>query len=131
NTFFCKKDHDDYPDDEVLPEGEKGEKKQKTSRGSKSTKDSSSSKQPVKESRTTSYVQQQQDYDVWYDILEMDEDECISEDASPNFMEKIKSLVDKKVSTINDHQRMEATLKDMMKNQIRTTDVITGLGFRD
>ncbi|GKC55543.1 hypothetical protein Tco_1078288 [Tanacetum coccineum] len=68
----------------VLSESERRvRKKQKTSRGSKSIKDSSSSKQLVKESQTTSYVQQQQQYyDVRSDILEIDEDEDISEDAS-------------------------------------------------
>ncbi|GJY97205.1 hypothetical protein Tco_0514115 [Tanacetum coccineum] len=97
---FRKRDHDDYPDDDVPPKGEK-------------------------ESRTMSYVQQQQeDYDVRSDIPEIDEDEDIFEDASLQFLEEIKSLGDNKVSTIADHQRMEATLKDMMKKQFRTAEEI-------
>ncbi|GJX43028.1 hypothetical protein Tco_0259704 [Tanacetum coccineum] len=52
----------------------------------------------------------------------IDEDEEISEDASPEFLEEIKSLENKKVPIIADHQRMESTLKDMMKNQFRSAE---------
>nr|GEZ79918.1 hypothetical protein [Tanacetum cinerariifolium] len=50
---FCKYDHDSHPDDDVLHEGENSAKRQKTSRGSNSS-NGSSSKQPTKESNTTS-----------------------------------------------------------------------------
>nr|GFB09081.1 hypothetical protein [Tanacetum cinerariifolium] len=49
---FLKRDHDDHPDDDALPRGEKDLKTQRTSRGSKSTK-GSSSKQPAKDSNTS------------------------------------------------------------------------------
>ncbi|GKA33676.1 hypothetical protein Tco_0720105 [Tanacetum coccineum] len=120
-NFFCKIDHDDHPNEDVPPEVENGAKRKKISRGSKSAKDSSSSKQPVKEYHKTSSVhQKQQDYDGWSGILEIDEYEEIFEEASPTFLNELKSLGDKKVSTITNNQRMKATLKDMMRNQFRT-----------
>ncbi|GJZ57562.1 hypothetical protein Tco_0613056 [Tanacetum coccineum] len=56
HNVFCKRDHDDHLDDYAPCEGEKGTKNQKTTGGSKSTKNSYSLKQPVIESRTTSFV---------------------------------------------------------------------------
>nr|GEZ01027.1 hypothetical protein [Tanacetum cinerariifolium] len=121
--FFCKRDHDEHPNDNALHEGEKGTKNQKTTGGSKSAKDSSSSKQLVKESQTISFVQQKpQEYDGWSDIQEIDEDEEISEEASPTFLNELKSLGDKKVVTIVDHKRTEATLKDMLSTQFKNAE---------
>nr|GEY96815.1 hypothetical protein [Tanacetum cinerariifolium] len=91
NTVRClrKRDHDDHPGDDAPLKGEKSPKRQKTSRSSKSTK-GSSSKQPAKESNTSASEQpQQQDFDAW------------------------------RVPTIYDHERMEATIKDMLSNQFR------------
>ncbi|GKA91296.1 hypothetical protein Tco_0813166 [Tanacetum coccineum] len=52
---------------------------------------------------------------------EIDEDEEISEEASTTFLHELNSLGDKKVLTIGDHERMEATLKDMLSNQFKNT----------
>ncbi|GKF43904.1 hypothetical protein Tco_0130456, partial [Tanacetum coccineum] len=77
------------------------------------------SKQLVKESHTTSFIQQQHEYDGWSEILEIDEDEVISEEASPEFLEELKSIGEKKVLTITDHHIMEATLNDTIRNQYK------------
>ncbi|GJS98279.1 hypothetical protein Tco_0819449 [Tanacetum coccineum] len=45
-----------------------------------------------------------------------DEDEVIPEDESPELLNELLRF-NKRVPTIADHKRMEATLKDMMKNQ--------------
>nr|GEY11835.1 hypothetical protein [Tanacetum cinerariifolium] len=55
---FRKRDHDDHPDDDGLPEGEKSAKRKKTSKRSKSANDSSF-EQPEKGSNTTPSEQPQ------------------------------------------------------------------------
>ncbi|GKB94065.1 hypothetical protein Tco_0980202 [Tanacetum coccineum] len=71
----------------------------------------------------TSYVQQQQqNYDGRPKITKINKNDKISEDASPEFFEEIKSVGDKKLPTIADHERMEVTLKDMMSNQFKNAE---------
>nr|GEW36065.1 hypothetical protein [Tanacetum cinerariifolium] len=56
----------------------------------------------AKESKTTSSEKpKQQEYDVWFEIPEVDDDEVISEDATPKFMDELKSF-DKKESMHKD-----------------------------
>nr|GEW62805.1 hypothetical protein [Tanacetum cinerariifolium] len=69
-----------------------------------------------------SYVHQQNDYDGWYNILKVDEDEKICEDASPAFYEEMKSLANKKVSIIVDHERIKGSLKDMLSNHFNDAE---------
>ncbi|GJZ83376.1 hypothetical protein Tco_0648549 [Tanacetum coccineum] len=52
-------------------------------------------------------------------LREIDEDEVISEEASPEFLEELKSIGEKKVLTITDHHIMEATLNDTIRNQYK------------
>nr|GEY61326.1 hypothetical protein [Tanacetum cinerariifolium] len=52
---------------------------------------------------------------------EIDEDEVIPEDETPELLNEFEN-VDKRVPTIFDHKRMEATMKDMMSNQFRNVD---------
>ncbi|GJZ72477.1 hypothetical protein Tco_0636328 [Tanacetum coccineum] len=52
----------------------------------------------------------------------IDEDEVISEEASLEFLGELKSFSEKKVPTISNHHRMEATLKDMMRYQFKTAE---------
>ncbi|GJX74980.1 hypothetical protein Tco_0313575 [Tanacetum coccineum] len=79
---FHKRDHDNHIDDEALPKGVNSLKRQRTSRGSKSVKGSLST-QPSKESSTTSLEQlQQQEYDAWVEIPELNKDEAIPEDET-------------------------------------------------
>nr|GFA86851.1 hypothetical protein [Tanacetum cinerariifolium] len=117
--FLCKKDHDEHSDDDALPKRVKGAKKKNTYRGSKYVQDISPSKQPVKESHTTSFIQQQHKYDGWSKIPKINEDEVIYKEASPWFLEELKSMGEKKVPTITDHHIMEATLNDTMRNQYK------------
>ncbi|GKA92512.1 hypothetical protein Tco_0814437 [Tanacetum coccineum] len=89
---FRKGDHEDHPSDDAPHEEEKSAKRQKTSKESKSTR-GSSSKQPVQGTNNTSSEQpQQQDYDAW------------------------------RIPSIFDRKRIEATMKDMMNNQLRNTE---------
>nr|GEV45409.1 hypothetical protein [Tanacetum cinerariifolium] len=118
---FRKRDHDDHPDDDALLKREKVSKRKKTSRGSKSAR-GSLSKQPAKGSNTTSSEQpQQQNYDAWVNILEINEDEVILKDETPKLLNEFQN-VNKRVPKIFDHKRMEATLKDMMSNQFRNAE---------
>ncbi|GJS59943.1 retrovirus-related pol polyprotein from transposon TNT 1-94, partial [Tanacetum coccineum] len=89
---FRKCDHKDHPGDDAPQEREENAKRKKTYRSSKSAK-GSSSKQPAKESNTsTSQQPQQQDFDAW------------------------------RVPTIYDHERMEAIIRDMLSNQFRDAE---------
>ncbi|GKD14491.1 hypothetical protein Tco_1198898 [Tanacetum coccineum] len=82
----------------------------------------SSSKQPAKETNTsTSEQPQQQDLDAWVDILVIDEDEVISEEETPELIDEFQNI-DKRVPTIYDHERMEATIRDMLSNQFRDAE---------
>ncbi|GJU23399.1 hypothetical protein Tco_1156741 [Tanacetum coccineum] len=95
-------DHDDHQEDDSPSEREKREKRRRTSKRSKSAR--GSSKQPAQRSET--YVskrqQKQQEWDTW--------------------VEELVSDVDEHVPTVYDHERMEATLRDMMSNQFRNAE---------
>ncbi|GJX91933.1 hypothetical protein Tco_0345259 [Tanacetum coccineum] len=104
SNAFCKRDNDDHLEDDAPPKGEKRVKRQKTSRGSKSAS-GSSSKQP----------------DAWVEDTIIDEDEVILEDETPELIEEFHN-VDKRVPTIFDHERIEATLRDMMSNQFKDAE---------
>ncbi|GJV51155.1 hypothetical protein Tco_1446896 [Tanacetum coccineum] len=51
----------------------------------------------------------------------VDEDEVISKDATSELLDELKSF-DKRVPIIADHKRMEATLKNMMSNQLKSVE---------
>ncbi|GJY20267.1 hypothetical protein Tco_0392833 [Tanacetum coccineum] len=90
--------------------------RKKTSKSSKSAR-GSSSKQPVNETNTSASEQpQQQNLDAWVDIPEIDEDEVILEEETPELIDEFQN-VDKQVPTIYDHERMKATIRDMPSNQ--------------
>ncbi|GKB25401.1 hypothetical protein Tco_0864802 [Tanacetum coccineum] len=116
---FCKLDHDEHQGDDGPPKGEKSMKRQKTSKGLKYAR-GTSSKQLVQGSKTSASErqQQQQEWDAWVEDTVINEDEVIPEDETPKLIEEFKN-VDKRVLTIYDHERMEATLRDMMSNQFK------------
>ncbi|GKB40944.1 hypothetical protein Tco_0885886 [Tanacetum coccineum] len=82
-----------------------------------------SSKQSAKES--TAYVSkqqhQQQEWGAWVEETIIDEDEVIPEDETPELITEFQN-VDKRVPTIFDRARMEATLNDMLSNQFRNAE---------
>ncbi|GKA25042.1 hypothetical protein Tco_0711075 [Tanacetum coccineum] len=108
--------------DDAPSEGEKRVKRHKTSKSSKSARDSSS-KRSAKES--TSYVtkqqHQQQEWDAWEEETIIDEDKVIPKDETPKLIIEFQN-VDKRVPTIFDRARMEATLNDMLSNQFRNAE---------
>nr|GEX82215.1 hypothetical protein [Tanacetum cinerariifolium] len=116
---FHSQRHDNHQEDDALPEGEKRVKRHKTSKSLKSARDSSS-KRSAKDS-TTYVSKQQQEWDTWEEETVFDEDEVIPEDETPELITKFQN-VDKRVLTIFDHARMEATLDDMLSNQFRNVE---------
>nr|GEV64877.1 hypothetical protein [Tanacetum cinerariifolium] len=116
---FRKRNYDDHQGDNAPREGEKNVKSQKLSKISNSAR-SSSSKQPTKETNTSASEQQpqQQDSDPWVNILVIDEDEAIQEEETPELINEFQN-VDKRVSTIFDHERIEVIIKDLLSNQYR------------
>ncbi|GJV80087.1 hypothetical protein Tco_1515957 [Tanacetum coccineum] len=92
---FRKRDHDEHQGNDGPPEGEKRVQRQRTSKGSKSAS-GSSSKQPIQKSKTST----------------------LEQDETPDVIEEFQN-VDKRVPTIFDHERKEATLRDMMRNQFK------------
>nr|GEV03793.1 hypothetical protein [Tanacetum cinerariifolium] len=119
NDDFHSQHYDDHQEDDAPPEEEKRVKRHKISKRSKSAKDSSS-KQYVKKS--TSYVsKQQQDWDAWEEETIIDEDEVIPKDEMPELITEFQNI-DKRVLTIFDHARMEATLNDMLSGQFRNAE---------
>ncbi|GKC68513.1 hypothetical protein Tco_1101111, partial [Tanacetum coccineum] len=60
-------------------------------------------------------------YDAWEEDTVIDEDEVIPKDETPELITKFQN-VDKRVPTIFDHARMEATLNDRLSNQIRNAE---------
>nr|GEZ09179.1 hypothetical protein [Tanacetum cinerariifolium] len=77
----------------------------------------SSSKQPTKETNTSASEQpQQQDLVACVNILVIDEDEVILEDETFKLINGFQN-VDKQVPTIYGHERMEATIRDLLSNQ--------------
>ncbi|GKC37423.1 hypothetical protein Tco_1049807 [Tanacetum coccineum] len=93
-----------------------------TSKRSKSAK-GYSSKQSAKES--TAYVSkqqhQQQEWGAWVEETIIDEDGVIPEDETLELITEFQN-VDKRVPTIFDRARMEATLNDMLSNQFRNAE---------
>ncbi|GKE22045.1 hypothetical protein Tco_1433557 [Tanacetum coccineum] len=89
NDAFRMRDHDEHKGDDAPPEGEKKCEKAKDVEKLK---------------------------DAWVDTLVINEDELILEDETPELIDEFQN-VDKRVSTIFDHERMEATIKDMLRNQ--------------
>ncbi|GJZ12906.1 hypothetical protein Tco_0548136 [Tanacetum coccineum] len=61
---------------------------------------------------------QQQEWDAWEDETVIDEDEMNPENETPELITKFQN-VDKRVPTIFDRARIEATLNDMLSNQFR------------
>ncbi|GJU31824.1 hypothetical protein Tco_1175413, partial [Tanacetum coccineum] len=61
------------------------------------------------------------EWDACVEETVIDEDEVIPEGESPELIEEFQN-VDKHVPTIFDHERIEATLKDMMSNQFRDAE---------
>ncbi|GJR21427.1 hypothetical protein Tco_0969954 [Tanacetum coccineum] len=123
----CREDdfhshHDEHQDDDAPPEGEKRVKRSKTTKRSKSAR-GSSSKHSRKDS--TTYVSKQQsqhqEWDAWEEENVVDEDEVISEDVTPELIVEFQN-VDKRVPTIFDHARMEATLRDSLSNMSRNAE---------
>ncbi|GJW02764.1 hypothetical protein Tco_1561620 [Tanacetum coccineum] len=114
--------HDEHQDDDAPPEGEKRVKMSKKLRRSKSAR-GSSSKHSRKDS--TTYVSKQQiqhqEWDAWEEENVVDEDEVISEDVTLELITKSQN-VDKRVPTIFDHARMEATLRDSLSNLSRNAE---------
>ncbi|GJT57893.1 hypothetical protein Tco_0992947 [Tanacetum coccineum] len=92
------------------------------SKRSKSARDSSS-KHSRKDS--TTYVSKQQsqhqEWDAWEEENVVDEDEVISEDVTPELIAEFQNI-DKRVPTIFDHARMEATLRDSLSNLSRNAE---------
>ncbi|GJY33298.1 hypothetical protein Tco_0417767 [Tanacetum coccineum] len=118
---FHSQRHDDHQEDVAPPKGEKRVKRHKTSKSSKSTR-GSSLKQSAKDS--TFYVtkqQQQQEWDAWEEETVVDKDEIISKDETPKLITEFQNI-NKRVPTIFDRARMEATLNDMLSNQFRNDE---------
>ncbi|GKC80766.1 hypothetical protein Tco_1131540 [Tanacetum coccineum] len=106
----------------LLLMGEKRVKRSKTTKRSKSAR-GSSSKHSRKDS--TTYVSKQQsqhqEWDAWEEENVVDEDEVISKDVTPKMIAEFQN-VDKRVLTIFDHARMEATLRDSLSNMSRNAE---------
>ncbi|GJW52659.1 retrotransposon protein, putative, unclassified [Tanacetum coccineum] len=62
-----------------------------------------------------------QEWDSWVEETVIDKDEVIPEDKALDLIKEFQN-VDKHVTTIYDHERMEATLRDMMSNQFRDAE---------
>ncbi|GJT56595.1 hypothetical protein Tco_0991649 [Tanacetum coccineum] len=114
--------HDDHQEDDAPPEGEKRVKRHKASKRSKSAM-GSSSKHSAKDSITyvSKQQQQQQEWDSWVEETNIDEDEVILKDETPELITELQD-VDKCVPTIYDYERMEATLNDVLSNQFKNAE---------
>ncbi|GJT00348.1 retrovirus-related pol polyprotein from transposon TNT 1-94 [Tanacetum coccineum] len=123
----CREDdfhshHDEHQDDDAPPEREKRVKRSKKSKILKSARGSS-----LKHSRkdSTTYVSkrqsQHQEWDAWEEENVVDEDEVIPEDVTPKLIAESQN-VDKRVPTIFDRARMEATLRDSLSNLSRNAE---------
>ncbi|GJW44153.1 hypothetical protein Tco_0072952 [Tanacetum coccineum] len=96
---FHSQHHDDHQDDDASPKGEKRVKRHKKSKSSKSVRE----------------------WDAWEEETVIDEDEVIPEDETPELIIEFQN-VDKRVPTIFDYTRIEATLNDMLSNQFRNAE---------
>ncbi|GJU49950.1 hypothetical protein Tco_1219505 [Tanacetum coccineum] len=83
--------HDEHQDDDAPPEGEKEVKRRKD---------------------------RQHEWDTWEEENVIDEDEVMPEDETPELIAEFQN-VDKRVPTIFDRERMEATLRDSLSNLSR------------
>ncbi|GKB36554.1 hypothetical protein Tco_0881496 [Tanacetum coccineum] len=81
------------------------------------------SKQLAQGSKTSASARQekQQEWDTWVKDTVIDKDEVIPEDKTPELIEEFQN-VDKHVPTIFDHERIKATLRDMMSNQFKDAE---------
>ncbi|GKE28900.1 hypothetical protein Tco_1444284, partial [Tanacetum coccineum] len=113
NYEFYSQRHDAYQEDDAPLKGEKRVKRHKTSKSSKSAR-GSLSKRSAKDS-TTYVSKQQQEWDAWEEETVIDEDEVIPKYETPELITEFHN-VDKRVPTIFDRERMEATLNDMLSN---------------
>ncbi|GJS93128.1 hypothetical protein Tco_0800096, partial [Tanacetum coccineum] len=93
NDNFHSQHHDDHQDDDAPLEGEKRVKRQTTFKRSKSEKE----------------------WDAWVEETIISEDEVIPKDETSELIIKFQNF-DKRVPTIFNHARMEATLNDMLSN---------------
>ncbi|GKA32536.1 hypothetical protein Tco_0718903 [Tanacetum coccineum] len=99
SSTSCKEDdfhsyYDEHQDDDAPPEGEKIVKSNKN---------------------------QHQEWDAWEEENAVDEDEVIPEDVTPELIAESQN-VDKRVPTIFDHAKMEATLRDSLSNLSRNAE---------
>ncbi|GJT12794.1 retrovirus-related pol polyprotein from transposon TNT 1-94 [Tanacetum coccineum] len=123
NTSYREDDfhsqHDEHQANNAPPEGEKRLKRSKGLKRSKSARGSPSKHSSKDFTKYVSKQQsQQQDWDAWEEENVIDEDEVIPEDETPELIAESHN-VDKRVPTIFDRARMEATLKDTLSNQFR------------
>ncbi|GJZ66085.1 hypothetical protein Tco_0622781 [Tanacetum coccineum] len=65
--------------------------------------------------------QQQKEWDAWEEETVIDEDEVIPKDKTPEMITEFQN-VDKRIPTIFDRARMEATPNDMLSNQFRNAE---------
>ncbi|GJZ39559.1 hypothetical protein Tco_0586122 [Tanacetum coccineum] len=71
---------------------------------------------------STTYVSKQQhEWDAWEEKTVIDKDEVIPKDETPELITEFQNI-DKRVPTIFDRARMEATLNDMLSNQFRNAE---------
>ncbi|GJR74029.1 hypothetical protein Tco_0086394 [Tanacetum coccineum] len=121
SNISCREDdihshHDEHHDNDAPPEGEKRVKRSKNSKRSKSVRGSWS-----KHSRkySTTYVSKQQsqhqEWNAWEEENVVDKDEVIPEDVTLELITEFQNI-DKRVPTIFDHARIEATLRDSLSN---------------
>ncbi|GJT94856.1 retrovirus-related pol polyprotein from transposon TNT 1-94 [Tanacetum coccineum] len=116
--------HDEHQDDDdAPPEGEKRVKSSKKSKSSKSARGSSSKhsrkRQPQPYNQDTKF--KHQECDAWEEENVVEEDEVIPEDVTPELIAESQN-VDKRVPTIFDHARMEATLRYSLSNLSRNAE---------
>ncbi|GJR57413.1 hypothetical protein Tco_1499575 [Tanacetum coccineum] len=78
-------------------------------------------KERIAKDSTTYVSKQQQEWDAWEEEIVIDEDEVIPEDETLKVITKFQN-VDKRVPTIFDRVRIEATLNDMLSNQFRNVE---------
>ncbi|GJW19839.1 retrovirus-related pol polyprotein from transposon TNT 1-94 [Tanacetum coccineum] len=69
-------------------------------------------------------VMDREEWDAWVEETVIDEDEVIPEDETSKLITEFQN-VDKRVPTIFDHARIEATLNDMLSNQFKNSKEIT------
>ncbi|GJY18505.1 hypothetical protein Tco_0389996 [Tanacetum coccineum] len=64
---------------------------------------------------------EKKEWDAWEEEIVMDEDKVIPEGETPKLIIEFQN-VDKRIPTIFDHARMEATLNDMLSDQFRNAE---------